>query len=578
MKNVFHMLRLLVLLTGCIGSTIIACRKDNNPSPSQQPQQPFTPLVRPVGTSIGNVVKKQIGIQGGEIKSADNTISIVIPAGALASSTEIGIEPITNTNVAGVQHAWRLTPHGQQFAKPVTITTSYNPVTDTISLEESLGLSFQDEKGIWNFIGRTTLDKVNRKVSAQTNHFSDWVLMPMVKLDPVYSEVYETQSLTLRVVEFVDDKAGDLIVPAPGDTVPRSVGYRQIDERWIKKWNLGGIGTLTPHGSDAAYKAPASIPTSQTVAVSAELQGSVLQQNQLMIVSNIKLIGKELKIEYLQVDEDSGHLYIYGHGFGGLNDPKPVVKINNATIDPSDILWWGEPLIKLKIPSIGPNSSGEVKVEAKGKTSAAHILNEWNGQFNYFRPQGRVGQGIHEKITFYVRLRGDAAPMPPGIIPIIAHNTANKLSHAMWEAGGLGSSNAECTSYNVTWSDVNGDIPLSPLKSDSYAERAFKVNLDPKDRSFEMIMHFEARECIPSVIKQTFCNGLPPVIDNVKEWITFSEFEFEKIKLTMNGSTLKAGEVVKTTTASSGLHWTAADYPSFTHQVKVQWTDIPSRY
>jgi hypothetical protein len=577
MKNVFNALRLVVLLTGCIGSTVIACRKNDAPSASQQ-QQPFTPAVRPIGSSIGTAVKKQIGAQGGEIKSSDNAISVVIPPGALTTTTEISIEPITNTNIAGVQHAWRLAPHGQQFAKPVIITTTYNLATDTISLEESLGLSYQDQKGIWKYIGRTAIDKVNKKVSAQTTHFSDWVLMPTAKLDPGYKELYETQSLTLKVVEYIDNKDGDLIVPIPGSSGEHEVGYSQLDSRWVTKWNLGGAGTLSPNGSAAEYKAPATITTSQIVAVSAELKASSLQQNQLTVVANIKLIGKELEIEYLQVDEDSGHLYIYGHGFGHPTEAKPVVKINNSTVDASDILFWGDPLIKLKLPYVGPNSSGEIRVTAKGKTSAPHILNEWNGQFNYFRPQGRVGQGIHEKITFYVRLRGDASPMPPAIIPIVMHNTVNKLSHATWEAGGIGSSTAECNFYHVTWSDVNGDIPLSPLKADSYGERAFKVNLDPKDRLFEMIMHFEAREAIPSVLKITFCNGSPPVNENRKEWITFFEFEFEKIKLKLNGTTIKAGEVIKTTVPSSGLNWMAGEYPSFTHQVKVQWDDIPSRY
>lgn len=578
MKKIFHALQLVVLLTGCIGSTIIACKKSNDAAPTQQPQPPsssFTPAVRPVGTSTGAAVKKQIGTQGGEIKSADNKMVVTIPAGALAVNTEIGIEPVSNTNLAGIQHAWRLTPHGQQFAKPVTITVSYNPVTDTVSLEESLGLSYQDAAGIWQYIGRNTIDKVNKKVTAQTTHFSDWVLMQTAKLDPQYSEVYESQSLTLKVMEFIDPDSTELF-PSPGHG-PLSVGYTQIGSRWVTKWNLGGTGTLTPDGSAAEYKAPASIQTTQTVAVSAEIKLSPLQQNQLLLVSNIRLIGKELKIEYLQVDEDNDLLYIYGHGFGFAADGKPVVKINNSTVDPSDILLWAEPFIKLRLPYVGPNSSGEIRVTANGKTSEPHILNEWNGEFNYFRPQGHVGQSIHEKITFYIRLRGDASPMPQGIIPFVMHNTANKLSRAVWEAGGTGSSTASCTKYDVNWATTTGSIPLSSLYSDSYAERSFKVQLEPKDRLFEALLNFEAREAIPCVFTQTPCIG-NPIIENRKDWITFTEFEYETLKLALNGSTIKGGEVKKTTVASTGLQWIAGEYPSFTHEVKLQWNDIPARY
>ena len=113
----------------------------------------WQPVTRPIGTSTGAIKKQVIGTGGGTIKTTDNSISIYIPAGALSANTEIGIEPITNTNIAGIGKAFRLTPHGTKFAKPVEITVDYKKYVDSISVELALGLSFQDSAGVWRFIG-----------------------------------------------------------------------------------------------------------------------------------------------------------------------------------------------------------------------------------------------------------------------------------------------------------------------------------------------------------------------------------------------------------------------------------------
>src|SRR4051812_2234058 len=55
-----------------------------------------TPPPTEKGTSLGAKLTKTLGAAGGTIVSADGRLTITFPAGALATDTEIGIEPITN--------------------------------------------------------------------------------------------------------------------------------------------------------------------------------------------------------------------------------------------------------------------------------------------------------------------------------------------------------------------------------------------------------------------------------------------------------------------------------------------------
>jgi hypothetical protein len=88
-------------------------------------------------------------------------------------ATEVSIEPITSTCKGNTGHGWRLKPHGKSFNKPVGLTVDYSAHKDSISLREALGLAYQDEKGIWRFMGATEVSKTTHTVSTFTDHFSD---------------------------------------------------------------------------------------------------------------------------------------------------------------------------------------------------------------------------------------------------------------------------------------------------------------------------------------------------------------------------------------------------------------------
>ena len=93
--------------------SVTACRKDTISGDPTSNDAGVTPLVTSTGTSLGARVTKEIGNEGGTLESADGILKITIPAGALSTTTVIGIEPVSNTNIAGIGNAFRLTPHGQ---------------------------------------------------------------------------------------------------------------------------------------------------------------------------------------------------------------------------------------------------------------------------------------------------------------------------------------------------------------------------------------------------------------------------------------------------------------------------------
>lgn len=267
---------------------LASCRKD--PVTPNQISSDTTGKKQPVGTPLGNVFTKSIGTEGGTVTLPDNSVSISIPAGALSAATNINIQPITNTNPAGFGNAFRLTPHGELFQKPITITFSYASIKDSITVPETLGLSYQDGNGVWQFAGGSTVDTVRKTVSFQSTHFSDWELMPWLILRPVQTTLNEGEEVTIEALHYIpvekcncDD---DWLLP-PLKMKPYPVGDPQpLDKKYIGQWNLIGQGTLIPTTSnEAVYKAPASITIDKTATVTLQLKS----QHTLILVSDINL-------------------------------------------------------------------------------------------------------------------------------------------------------------------------------------------------------------------------------------------------------------------------------------------------
>lgn len=255
------------------------------------------PLVRPVGVSKGPAVTKTIGANGGSIESSDGRIRLEIPEGALAAGTVIGVEPLSNTNIAGIGNAFRLTPHGQIFSKPVTITYSWTNFADSIGLPQTLGFAYQMDDRVWKFVGAEHFDDQSKTVSFKTTHFSDWSLMNRITLSPYKADLETGEKQTIKALIFTEADWDKLFVPLvnnPGGPY-NEPGYpvgtpAPLPSRFIKSWELTGPGELTRSNRQTVeYKAPGSVNGQATATVTMELNSPV--SGTFLLISTINIMG-----------------------------------------------------------------------------------------------------------------------------------------------------------------------------------------------------------------------------------------------------------------------------------------------
>lgn len=260
-----------------------ACSKEDKPDETIN----IVPRATAVGTPLETGVTKQVGPAGGSLVSADHALTINIPAGALTANTTIGIQAITNTNLGGKGNAYRLTPHGQQFAKPVKIDFSYSSFKDSMLFPLTAVIAYQGNDGVWQIPAGTTVDTTAKKVTYETTHFSDWAMMERVSLKPVVAELAEGEKLTIQALIFTKTPDDDLIAPLGPSPYP--VGDpAPLPSKYIKGWKLIGPGSLNrTSGNSVEYKAPASVPSATTATVVAELNGK--DNGKYLLLSTIKL-------------------------------------------------------------------------------------------------------------------------------------------------------------------------------------------------------------------------------------------------------------------------------------------------
>lgn len=257
----------------------------------------ITPLVCPVGVSKGGAVTKTMGAAGGSLQSQDGRIRIEVPQGALTSNTTVSIEPVSNTNIAGIGEAFRLTPHGQVFSKPVTITYSWAGEADSVGLLQTLGLAYQLEDGVWKYVGADSFDKQAKTITFKTTHFSDWSLMNRISLSP-YSVSLETgQKQTIKAMIFTEADWDNVFIPlvnnpnGPYNEPGYPVGTpAPLPSKFIKSWELTGPGDLTKSTQQTVeYKAPGSVNGTATATVTMELDAPVA--GTFLLTSNISIMG-----------------------------------------------------------------------------------------------------------------------------------------------------------------------------------------------------------------------------------------------------------------------------------------------
>ena len=237
------------------------------------------PIPTEQGTPTGAKITQTIGANGGVVTSSDGLLALDFPPGALSEDTEIGIEPITNEAPLGQGEAYRLTPDGATFAKPVKLTFRYADADHQGSSPEALAVAFQNAQGRWRRLDPAAIDEANGTVSAGTTHFTDFSRVLGWQLVPFQATVSPGDSLELRLKYcepevFSDPNGGDDLV----GLVPRCDLENELPplvtvNRWAVNGATGGSlgdGVVSGRGTFATYQAPLAPPRQNPVAVSCE--------------------------------------------------------------------------------------------------------------------------------------------------------------------------------------------------------------------------------------------------------------------------------------------------------------------
>jgi hypothetical protein len=317
------MKKVSILLGLCLTLFTISCEKpgvEPDPTDPGQNPTPSTGHVTPVGTPDGTAVSASMGPAGGTLQSADGRLSVIIPAGALSTSQTIQVQPITNQAPGGKGPAFRLTPHGQSFAKPVTIRFQYTEKDLAGTFAEALGIAYQSEKGTWKIAGAVTHNAVAKTVSVETTHFSDWSFFEAISLDPAYRVIDPGQSAQLAVryvVRRADDS--DLLVPIGKEAQEAELVNPEflLDSKFIGNWELKGEGDLQATGNTAKYSAPNRIPANNPIRVEVSIKSKGKAVG--LLIARIYVAPEGIS---LQIDGGDWETY---RGWASLTGTKNVI-------------------------------------------------------------------------------------------------------------------------------------------------------------------------------------------------------------------------------------------------------------
>ena len=288
-----------MLLNACGGGTssasgaATATPEATAPPPTITPTTPAVASATAIGVATGNAVSANIGPAGGRLSSPDGTMFLTVPAGALGTDTLIGIQPFTNLAHARIGGAFRLSPEGQTFLKPVTLTFSYSDQDLVGTAAATLGAAFQTKEGFWQSIGDATVNTVAKTISVNIDHFTIISAVRGVQILPGKKtvKVKETVVLTVLICYPDQDMGGGGNLPASlGNTCDLPVLSSASD--WsVNGTPIGGpvFGTVQGKFNSALYTAPNTAPTPKNlVAVSARIKPRVGTEL-VMVVSNITI-------------------------------------------------------------------------------------------------------------------------------------------------------------------------------------------------------------------------------------------------------------------------------------------------
>jgi N-acetylneuraminic acid mutarotase len=119
-----------------------------------------------------------VGASGGNVTTADGSVGLAIPSGALGGTTDISaatVEPPAE-GTGPWAPVIELGPEGTTFAQPVTLTLAYTPQNLPAGVPDSaLGVYTFDGTG-WEAVPGSVVNQIDHTVSAPISHFSYYVV------------------------------------------------------------------------------------------------------------------------------------------------------------------------------------------------------------------------------------------------------------------------------------------------------------------------------------------------------------------------------------------------------------------
>jgi hypothetical protein len=246
------------------------------------------------GYTKGSTVMATIGPAGGTVTSSDGRLQITVPAGALAASTSIGVVTISNEAPGGMGNAFRLTPSGQTFVKPVTLT--YKPAAGELATDPPhVGVAFQTA-GAWKILPGLTADPAGTTFVVTTTHFTDFAYVASLMLDGSSALLAgKVGQLFVSIHDPLPGNSPDMYLPA------RSTGYTGPPVQW----SLDGIpvpGADASHGTLLStvngivnYTAPPHLPGSHApIAVGVTL---AVGTGTVTLVRNVRVLAHQYHVD-----------------------------------------------------------------------------------------------------------------------------------------------------------------------------------------------------------------------------------------------------------------------------------------
>ena len=488
-----------------------ACKKNKD---MQQPQPTHDEnTITAVGIPDGNPTTQTIDANGGQITSEDGTVTVIIPAGALSNAKEISIQAITNQLPCGIGHAYRITPHGEQFNTEVSIVFNYKAEDTFSTLPEFLDIAFQDAHGTWQAMTNTVVDKVNRKLTVTTTHFSDWTYFKSLTFTPAQATTDVSGSVNLKVTTtfpLLDpDDAPPGTTTRPVYTTPRLL---RPDE--ILGWTYQGEGILISRTAEGFYTAPDHIPAANPEAVAVNIK--MHRKGQFMLISNITVLGNN-GVDYLRVDEDylkAGNngqpvLYLYGH-FGN----NPGAGNGSVKIDGNDMVInvWSPTIIVCRIDR---EISGAIEIIANNHTVATSVLRKFTGSFLYTRYHGGVlnsgnPDALKETSRFDLVYRGFGAPCPANVDQLFQFDAGlakGTEAHFTFSGSAAVTMPGTCPyTTSVSLPTSSGLQPVNPLSVNG--DSHFKCIVNDVEGGIDVTFDYNINNVVTGVIvTRTNCNG-----------------------------------------------------------------------